>query len=170
MGTSAYIHLKPALQEFVVCAFLDGSRRVSAADTFGKLIKPWLTTPPEGFNPIAPGGAGIFEFELPAYDDKNTAYNFYIAPKAQKYIATMLHEMFLTLMFIHLDKILPRMEREQIKDAIYDYCYSYNISMEHIQYDTLKKAYYRYRKKKHKKKSSGFVPVLSLLILPTTFI
>jgi hypothetical protein len=67
-------------------------------------------------------------------------------------------------MFIHLDKILPRMEREQIKEAIYDYCYSYNISMEHIQYDSLKKAYYRYRKEKHKKKSSRFVPVLSLLI------
>jgi hypothetical protein len=158
------MHLNPALQEFVVCAFLNGTRRVSATDTFGKLIKPWLSIPPEGYHPIAPRGAGVFEFELPAYEDKNTAYNFYIAPKAQKYIATILNEMFLNLMFIHLDKILPRMEREQIKDAIYDYCYSYNITMEHIQYDTLKKAYYRYRKKNIKKKSSGFVPVLSLLI------
>jgi hypothetical protein len=159
-----YIHLKPALQEFVVCAFLNGSRRVSATDTFGKLIKPWLATPPPGFCPITPGDGDIFEFELPAYSDKNTACNFYIAPKAQKYIATMLNEMFLNQMFIHLDKILLRMEREQIKNAIYDYCYSYNISMEYIQYDTLKKAYYRYRKKKHKKISSRFVPVLSLFL------
>ena len=160
---TAYIHLKPALQEFVVCAFLHGTRRVSATDTFGKLIKPWLTTPPDEYNPITPAGPDIFEFELPNYNDKYTASNFYIAPKAQKYIATMLHEMFLNLMFIHLDKILPRMEREQIKDAIYDYCYTYNISMEHVQYDTLKKAYYRYRKKKTQKNSSRFVPVLSLL-------
>jgi hypothetical protein len=162
--TTTYIHLKPALQEFVVCAFLNGTRRVNAADTFGKLIKPWLTTPPDGYNPITPVGADIFEFQLPNYNDKYTACNFYIPPKAQKYIATILNEMFLNLMFIHLDNILPRMEREQIKDAIYDYCYSYNLSMEHIQYDTLKKAYYRHRKKKTQKKSSRFVPVLSLLL------
>jgi hypothetical protein len=160
--TKTYIYLKPALQEFVVCAFLNGTRRVSAADTFGKLIKPWLATPPDGYNPITPDGVDIFEFTLPAYNDKNTASNFYIAPKAQKYIATILNEMFLNLMFIHLNNILPRMEREQIKEAIFDYCYSYNISMEHIQYDTLKKAYYRHRKKR-KKNSSRFVPVLSLL-------
>jgi hypothetical protein len=161
---TTYIHLKPALQEFVVCAFLNGTRKVSAADTFGKLIKPWLSTPPEGYNPIMPAGADVFEFQLPDYGDKNTDYNFYMSPKAQKYIATMLNEMFLTFMFIHLDKILPRMEHEQIKDAIYDYCYSYNISMEHIQFDTLKKAYYRYRQKKTKKNTSKFVPVLSLLL------
>jgi hypothetical protein len=161
---TTYIHLKPALQEFVVCAFLHGSRQVSAADTFGKLIKPWLTIPPTGYNPIMPDGQDVFEFQLPNYEDKYTASNFYIPPKAQKYIATMLNEIFLNLMFVHLDTILPRMEREQIKEAIYDYCYSYNISMEHIQYDTLKKAYYRHRQKKYKKKSSGFVPVLSLLL------
>jgi hypothetical protein len=160
---TAYIHLKPALQEFVVCAYLNGTRKVNAADAFGKLIKPWLSIPPEGYDPITPAGPDVFEFELPNYNDKNTAHNFYIAPKAQKYIATMLNEMFLTQMFIHLDKILSRMEREQIKDAIYDYCYSYNITMEHIQYDALKKAYYRYRQKKTQKKSSRFVPVLSLL-------
>ena len=163
MGTTTYINLKPTLQEFVVCAFLNGTRRVSATDTFGKLIKPWLTTPPGGYNPTTPVGADIFEFQLPAYNDKNTTYNFYIAPKAQKYIATILNEMFLNLMFIHLNNILPRMEREQIKEAIYDYCYAYNITLEHINYDSLKKSYYRYRKKKHTKKSSRFVPVLSLL-------
>jgi hypothetical protein len=162
--TNTFIHLKPALQEFVTCAFLGGSRRVSANDSFGKLIKPWLTTPPEGYNPIAPEDPNVFQFQLPAYGDKNTAYNFYIPPKAQKYIAAILNEMFLYQMFLHLDAILPRMEREQIKNAIYDYCYSYNISMEHIQFDTLKKAYYRYRKKKTKKSSSRFVPVLSLLL------
>jgi hypothetical protein len=151
MPTTTYIHLKPALQEFVVCAFLAGGRKVSAADTFGKLIRPWLTTPPDGYNPVTPAGPDVFEFQLPNYEDKNTEYNFYIPPKAQKYIASMLNEMFLSLMFIHFDKMLTRMKNEQIKDAIYDYCYSYNISMEHIQYDTLKKAYYRYRQKKTKK-------------------
>jgi hypothetical protein len=164
MGTTAYIHLKPALQEFVVCAFLGGTHRASAADTFGKLIKPWLSTPPEGYNPITPAGPDIFKFELPNYSDKNTAYNFYIAPKAQKYIATILNEMLLNQMYIHLDKILPRMEKEQIKDAIYDYCYAYNIPLNHVNYESLKKSYYRYRQKKHKKKSSRFVPVLSLLL------
>jgi hypothetical protein len=161
---TTYIHLKPALQEFVVCAFLRGSRQVSAADTFGKLIKPWLTTPPVGYNPVTPAGLDVFEFQLPGYADEYTASNFYISPKAQKHIAVMLNEMFMNLMFIHLDTILPRMEKEQIKQAIYDYCYSYSISMEHIQYDTLKKAYYRHRQKKYKKKSSRFVPVLSLLL------
>jgi hypothetical protein len=161
---TAYIHLKPALQEFVVCAFLNGTRKATAADTFGKLIKPWLTVPPAGYNPIAPDGADIFKFELPKYNDKNTDYNFYLSPKAQKYIAKMLHEMFINQMFIHLNNIVHRIEREPIKNAIYDYCYSYNIPLEHINYDTLKKAYYRYRQKKHKKSSSRFIPVLSLLL------
>ena len=159
----AYIHLKPSLQEFVVCAFLGGTRKVSTMDTFGKLIKPWLTAPPKNYNPIIPSGIDVFVFELPRYEDKNTDYNFFLSPKAQKYISTILSEIFLIQMYIHLDNILPRTDNE-IKKAIYDYCYSYNITFEYINYESLKKSYYRYRQKKNKKKSSGFVPVLSLLI------
>jgi hypothetical protein len=126
---------------------------VSAGDTFGKLIKPWLTLPPNDYMTVIPQGIDIFEFELPNYNDKNTLYNFYINKKGEKYITDMLNEMFLKHMFIHLDKILINMNRRQIKDAIYDYCYSYNISFDFINYESLKKAYYRYRKfKKNKKK------------------
>ncbi|MDR1984094.1 MAG: hypothetical protein LBQ28_04655 [Prevotellaceae bacterium] len=160
---TTYIHLKPALQEFVVCAYLHGTHNVSAGDTFGKLIKPWLTLPPKNHNVIIPEGKDIFVFELPNYENKNTEYNFYISPKGEKYISIMLNEIFLTHMYIHLDNILQRMNKE-IKEAIYDYCYSYNISFENINYESLKKSYYRYRQKKNKKKSSGFVPVMSLLL------
>ncbi|MDR0754179.1 MAG: hypothetical protein LBF04_02200 [Prevotellaceae bacterium] len=141
-----YIHLKPSLQEFVVCAFLSGTRNVTAADTFGKLIKPWLAIPPKDYNPKIPVDKNIFEFELPNYEDKNTLYNFYISQKGEKYIATILNEMFLKQMFIHLDKTLKNTHK--IKDAIFDYCYSYNISFDNINYESLKKSYYRYRKNK----------------------
>jgi hypothetical protein len=145
------------LQEFVVCAFLGGTRKVTAADTFGKLIKPWLSTPPQNYDTKIPEENNIFEFELPNYEDKNTLYNFYISPRGEKYIATMLNEIFLKQMFIHLDKTLKN--SGQIKEAIFDYCYSYSISFESINYESLKKSYYRYRK--NRKKSSGFVPDLS---------
>jgi hypothetical protein len=139
------MNLKPCLQEFVVCAFLGGTRKVTAVDTFGKLIKPWLSLPPKDYDPKIPAGKNIFEFELPNYEDKNTLYNFYISPKGEKYIATMLNEMFLKQMFVHLDKILK--DSYRIKQAIYDYCYSYNISFEYINYESLKKSYYRHRNK-----------------------
>jgi hypothetical protein len=133
------------LQEFAVCAFLGGTRIVTAADTFGKLIKPWLSLPPKDYNPKIPADNNIFEFELPNYEDKNTLYNFYISPKGEKYISTMLNEMFLKQMFVHLGKTLK--SNDKIKNAIYDYCYSYNISFDNINYESLKKSYYRHRKK-----------------------
>jgi hypothetical protein len=162
------IKLKPSLQEFVRCAYLGGGNRVSASDTFGKLIKPWLSLPTRGSDvmPMANQEASqdSFTFELPRYSDKNTDYNFYISPRGQAYIATMLDAMFRMQLNIHLDSILPRCPSLQVKQAIYDYCYSYGLSLEHISYESLKKSYYRYRsEKKIKKKSSGFVPVLSLL-------
>jgi hypothetical protein len=155
----SYIHLKPSLQEFVVCSQLGGTRKVSAADAFGKLIKPWLTLPPKNYNPAIPDGKNIFVFELPNYNDKNTDYNFYISPKGEKYIANMIYEMFITMMCIYLDKTM-NVNKKKIKTAIYQYCYSLNITFEYVNYDSLKKSYYRY--KKAKKKSSRFVPELSL--------
>ncbi|MDR2127353.1 MAG: hypothetical protein LBP63_11070 [Prevotellaceae bacterium] len=152
-----YIHLKPSLQEFVVCAFLGGGRTVTAADTFGKLIKPWLQLPPKNYDAKIPTAKNIFEFELPNYNDKNTLYNFYISPKGERYIAVMLNEIFLQQMFLHLDRFVKN--NSLIKDTILDYCYSYNISFKNINYESLKKSYYRYRK--NKKKSSRFVPQLS---------
>ena len=141
-----YIHLKPSLQEFVVCAYLNGTRKVTAVDTFGKLIKPWLQLPPKDYNPIIPAEKNIFEFELPNYDDKNTDYNFFISQKGEKYIATMLNEMFVKQMCIHLDKSV-NLNNDKIKDVIYQFCYSYNISFDNINYESLKKTYYRHRKK-----------------------
>jgi hypothetical protein len=144
-----YIHLKPSLQEFVVCAFLGGTRNVTAADTFGKLIKPWLSIPPKNYDTKIPTDKNIFEFELPNYEDKNTQYNFYILPKGEQYISIIINEMFIKHMCVYLDKIMKNSNGE-IKSAIYDYCYSYNISFENINYETLKKSYYRFRKKNKK--------------------
>jgi hypothetical protein len=162
------IKLKPSLQEFVRCAYLSGESRATAADTFGKLIKPWLSLPPRGYVPVASTSPDDFTFELPRYSDKNTAHNFYIYPQGQAYIATMLDSMFRTQLNLHLDSMLSKCPTLQIKDAIYDYCYAYGISFQSVTYEALKKSYYRYRKEKgdekkvrSKKKASRFVPYVS---------
>jgi hypothetical protein len=149
---TTYIHLRPSLQEFVVCAFLHGGRKATAGDIFGLLIKPWLSPPPKGYNPLTPSGADVFEFELPVYEDKYTGSNFYISPAGQKHIALFLQRIFLNQMYLHLDAILPRAGNGCIKDAIFQYCEIYNIGFEHIQYESLKKSYYRYRCKRDGKK------------------
>lgn len=151
------------------CAYLNGATQVSAGDLFGKLIEPWVKLPPKNFIPKKELAADDFTFELPNYKFKNTDYNYYIDEEAQKYIEQMLDEIFRGMLNIHLDTILPRMPKEyrgvNIKQAIYDYCYSYNISFEHVNYEALKKSYYRYREaKKEKKISSQFVPILSLFL------
>lgn len=161
------IKLKPALQEFVRYAYLNGESKVTAADTFGKLIKPWLSLPPRGYVPVASTLPDEFTFDLPQYSDKNTTCNFYIYPHGQAYIATILDAIFREQLNVHLDSILARCANLQIKDAIYDYCYAYGISFQNVTYEALKKSYYRYRKEKggvrSKKKSSRFVPYVSPL-------
>jgi hypothetical protein len=166
------IKLKPSLQEFVRCAYLNGESKVTAADTFGKLIKPWLSIPPKDYVPALSASQHEFTFELPLYSDKNTASNFYIYPHGQAYITVILDAIFRSQLNLHLDNMLVRCPTLQIKDAIYDYCYSYGISLENVSYEALKKSYYRYRqkkrgvKKKAKKSSSRFVPYVSLNSYP----
>ena len=115
------IKLKPALQEFVRYAYLNGESKVTAADTFGKLIKPWLSLPPRGYVPVASTLPDEFTFELPQYSDKNTTCNFYIYPHGQAYIATILDAIFREQLNVHLDSILARCANLQIKANVAEF-------------------------------------------------
>ena len=148
------IKLKRALQEFVRYAYMGGGSSFGAQSAFGRMILPLLTRPPAGYSFVRSeaDAPDYFTFELPRYRRKNTEYNYWISPVNQEYLECLIEITLRQTLFLAIDLIGGAKDR-QIKKAIYIFCEHNHLPMEYINYETLKKAYYR-----HKKSSSLFVP------------
>ena len=147
------IKLKRALQEFVRYAYMDGGSSFGAQSAFGRMILPLLTRPPAGYSFVrsVADAPDYFTFELPRYRRKNTEYNYWISPVNQEYLECLIEITLRQTMFLYVDRFV--VEGGTIKGAIEDFCRHYKLPMDYINYDTLKKFYYR-----RKKSSSRNVP------------
>lgn len=138
--------MKPFIREFIINGFLNGTSKASSDDALGITIKPWLIKPPSNIVRVYnQNDINNFTFELPFYHDKNVSSNWYVSPNGQAYIESIFDIMMKRNMYSYIDNLVER-HNFQIKDCIIDWCYAFNVTFEYINYEALKKSYYRYRK------------------------
>lgn len=139
------IKLKPYLQEFISSELKD-SKMASSELLIGMLIRPFLQLRPKNVAPFIPKGPEYFTFELPLYERFDLRCNYYINVRDQKVIETLLNVHFKRLFYNYMkDKV--RFDRHNFQLCIYQFCSDYNFSYNHINYEMLKKTFYRARKK-----------------------
>ena len=90
--------------------------------------------------------------------------NIYISDEKQHDFECLLDDYFRSLFFQYMDDKMRYSEimngKAEYKKCMFDFCADYNITLKNINYETLKKAYYRHRNSKEKVKI--FSSVLSL--------
>ena len=153
-GITCTIKMKPYLKEFVICRYLKGSYISNADDAIGSTIKPFLVASPPGLIRInANTNDSYFTFELPNYTDKKVNIYNYIQPENQRYIEKIFEMLFRESMFHFVLQNLE-LNKGDIKDWIICWCRMNNVTFAKVNYDTLKKAFWRYRKDQIEKKKN----------------
>lgn len=150
------VKLKPYLQDYVksrlnICqvAFTDNCIGVS--------LRLSLAPIPKGKIPEYPKNKNYMTIPLPYYKDLNIRHRtFYVPDFNQPLLEKAIDRHFKDLFFNWMDDKLRYdtyvdgkvIERGQIKLRILEFCDFYDISFDHLNYDLLKKKYYRYRMKR----------------------
>ena len=152
------VKLKPYLQEYLVCSL--NTNRASRTNLIGKLLKPLLEIRPVDQVPEFPKGPEYVTFILPYYEDLWVKSNLWVSPRNQEIFESYLEWHFKELFFHYMDDKV-RFYRS-FKKCILQFCYDHNVTFSYLNYELLKKDYYRKRKRKNSEKScSGFVSEMS---------
>jgi hypothetical protein len=152
------VKLKPYLQEYLVCSL--NTNRASRTNLIGKLLKPLLEIRPVDQPPELARGSDYITFVLPYYEDLWIKSNLWVSPKNQEIFESYLEWHFKELFFHYMhDKVRFY---GSFKKCILQFCFDHNITFSYLNYELLKKDYYRKRKRKISEKScSGFVSEMS---------
>lgn len=155
------VKIKPWLKEFLVCKF--GEPVIAERNSLtGALIGPLLEYTPDNYIPVKYLREESIEIDVPRDLTKNATRtdfgNVYVSDYNQQIFERGVSELFKEILFNYMnDKIRyeNRFRSSNFKDCIYQFCIDYNISFNSIQYENLKKMYYRHRKKREKLKITG---------------
>ena len=152
------VKLKPYLQEYLRSELRRS--HVSKRNILGVILMPLLERRPAGIPPFMPKGAEFITFTLPFTRDINIRGDVWISPVNQEMLEKYLEWYFKQLFFNYMnDKVRYC---GSFKKAILQFCADYEFAMNHINYEMLKKDYYRKRKRKKDEKSLPLsVPGLS---------
>jgi len=152
------IKLKPYLQEYLLCS-LD-TNRASRNNLIGKLLKPLLEVRPPDQIPVFPKGPEYITFVLPYYNDLWVKSNLWVSKRNQEIFESYLEWHFKDLFYQYMDDKVRFYK--SFKKCILQFCYDHNITFSHLNYELLKKNYYRKRvRRKTEKSCSLFVTELS---------
>ena len=159
------IKLKPYLQEYVLSQLTNPVATKRAI--IGRLIRAFIELRPPDTPPLISNDINHITFILPHYDDFNVNSNFWISPKNQRMIEDILMDHFKNMFYDYMDDRVRHYK--SFKRVIIQFCIDKNFTFAFINYEMLKKDYYRRRKSKpnkDKKRLSVFVPEMSLDCLP----
>ena len=164
MKTPLYIKVHPVLKEFYKCLTGSDVIEVKPNDDFSTRIKTILQLTPKNYNVRYPFGRedyitlllpGKFYLGRDKYID--TTSRNYLDDRRQYFISQELYGMFKSI-FHNYVLAYTRSGRQQ-KEGILDFCEVYNISMDKINFDMLKKSWDRsFEKKIYKKSITDTVP------------
>ena len=142
------IRLKPHLQEFVI-SDLGGSSLACGYKIIGKLIRPFIQLRPTSVQPSFPKGKEYLILELPHSYNVNLRNNtYYISDENQKLIEILLDSHFKKIFYNYMkDKV--RFQQRNFKVCIMQFCYDYDFCFENMNYEMLKKFFYRERRKEN---------------------
>ena len=152
------IKLKPYLQEYLMCELK--SDVAHKTNLIGKLLKPLLEIRPKGVVVEFNKGPEYIALGLPYNDDLNIRGNLWVSPRNQAIFEEFLEWHFKRLFFHYMnDKVRFY---KSFKKCILQFCSDHNITFSNLNYEMLKKDYYRKRNRKKSEKScSLFVPEMS---------
>jgi hypothetical protein len=161
------IRLKPYLQEYLRCKLQ--SEDISAKGNFlGTIIRPFLSLRPSDEPPCFECGPEFITIQLPTYQDLEVRRGtVHMSEKNQEAFGRILNAHFWEMFFNYMDDKVRYMNSENtrkgtIKRVILQFCSDHNISYNSLNYEMMKKAYYRRRVYPVKKSKSIFAKNLSL--------
>jgi len=146
---SVIIKLKPYLQEYLLCELR--SNMASKRNIIGILLFPFLEKRPADVPPFIPEGPDYITFYLPGDNKKDIRGNLWISPENQQLLERFVEWHFKQLFFHYMNYRVK--EYRSFKKAIMQFCIDHDFSYSHINYEMLKKDYYRKRKRKNLEKS-----------------
>ena len=155
---SITIKIKPYLQEFIKSR-LNETADSSLKDIIGATLLPFIESMPKGVVPVMDHGDEFMEIDLVHINSRHGADirgNLYISAKNQSHLERILTLHFDDLFFQFVDDkrrydVLldsKRFNKGQLKLIILQFCAENNIPFNHLNYEMLKKKYYRKEKKK----------------------
>ncbi len=146
MKQTLTVKLKPYLQEFLICMLGDEAAVASRKNLIGAMLSPLIQYCPKDYVFSKTEGPEYITFELPhglgGKDPRGSA--IIITDKNQREFERMLSIYFKDIFFRYVDDKIRY--SGEIKKCILAFCADYNISFNHITYETLKKSYYRFKK------------------------
>jgi hypothetical protein len=161
------LKLKPYLQEFLRCKLNQDADVCAKRNFVGTIIRPFLSIRPVGEIPQLPQGDDYITIIIPVNSGiietrRGTAY---ISEKNQEEVERILGAHFWDLYYQFMDDKVRYFngdgsQKGAIKKCIMQFCSDYNISYNHINYEMMKKAYYR-RRQNSEKRSNKFARKLS---------
>lgn len=169
MTESIIVQLKPMLQEFLVTIMEDTPQHEKVRSKVRRFVKMIVKPSPEGFKPLLKRDENHVELMLPNFEIADKRGNLYICDYNQCELENFLDDEFKSLMYIYLDSYLEFSDKPEIKTGIYKFLQEYRITSDRINYEMLKKSYYRYRKEKMQKKPQKLSKQLSS-ICPAIFL
>jgi len=159
------IKLKPYLQEYVLSQL--GNPIATKRAMIGRLIRAFIELRPPNIPPLVNSDINHITFILPQYNDLNIKANLWVSPKNQQIIEDILMDHFKNMFYDYMDDRVRFYNH--FKRVIIQFCVDKGFTFSYINYEMLKKDYYRRRKSKPKdlkKNLSLFVPDVSLDYLP----
>jgi len=159
------IKLKPYLQEYILSQL--NSPVATKRAMIGRLIRAFIELRPPNVQPLISTDINYITFILPYYEDFNLKSNFWISPHNQRIIEEILMDHFKNMFYDYMDDRVRFYK--SFKRVIIQFCVDKSFTFAFINYEMLKKDYYRRRKikpQKDKKRLSVFVPEMSLDCLP----
>ena len=153
------IKLKPYLKEYIQCKF--NGRMDERNNLIISIIKPFLERIPVGYrHKKNVNTEELLIIPLPVID-KFWDGKVYVSDENLENIERIIYAHFKDALFSYLDD--KTRYTPEIKKCILQFCSDNNITFNSTNYDTLKKAYYRARKKHNIFKQT--VPVMSLIFM-----
>lgn len=158
MKQTLTIKLEKYLQEYLLCR-LRGSE-ISTTNIIGALISPFIELIPADFEYKKYSGPEYITFELPAMINKmpTTDRAVYMSAENQRTFERILKCHFKDIFFSYVDDKIRY--QPKIKKCILQFCADYKITYQHVNYEMLKKDYYRKRGKKSCIKMSLNCPLI----------
>lgn len=142
------VKLRPYLREFLICKLQDEEGFSSRKSIIGAMLEPLLESNPNGYVPQSPC-QDSFTFTIPyKFNGKNCAFHtMYISEHNQRLFERMLYLYFKDVFHSYVEDKQRYMK--EIKACILMFCSDYHITFNAINYESLKKSYYRYSQKKN---------------------
>ena len=146
---SVTIKLKPYLQEYLLCELR--TNMASKRNIIGILLHPFLEKRPADIPPFIPEGPDYITFLLPGDNKKDIRGNLWVSPENQQVFERFVEWHFKQMFFHYMTYRVK--EYRSFKKAIYQFCVDHEFTWSNINYELLKKDYYRKRKRKNIEKS-----------------